>query len=43
MQRAMLKSKIHRATVTDCDMKVNEILNIDREVATLLSGASTTA
>jgi len=66
MQRTMLKSKIHRATVTDCHLHHarsitidpdpldnysprvvhvdarNEILNVDREVATLL-WASTAA
>ncbi len=56
MQRTMLKSKIHRASVTDCDLHYvgsitidpddprvvhvgahNEILTVDREVATLLA------
>ena len=45
MQRTMLKSKIHRATVTDCDLHYdprvvhvdahNQIINVDQEVATL--------
>jgi aspartate 1-decarboxylase len=38
MQRVMLKSKIHRATVTDCDPHyVGSIIDVDAEVATLLS------
>jgi aspartate 1-decarboxylase len=50
MNHTMLKSKIHRATVTECDLDYvprvvhvthdNEIRTIDNEVATLL-GAPT--
>ena len=52
MQRQMLKSKIHRATVTDCDVDYVGSITIDTELmasADLLptswstSGTSTTA
>ncbi len=32
MQRTMLKSKIHRATVTDCDLHYVGSITIDREL-----------
>ncbi|MDQ6806707.1 MAG: aspartate 1-decarboxylase [Actinomycetota bacterium] len=32
MQRTMLKSKIHRATVTDCDLNYVGSITIDRDV-----------
>jgi aspartate 1-decarboxylase len=32
MQRVMLKSKIHRATITDCDLHYVGSITIDREL-----------
>ena len=45
MHRQMLKSKTHRATITDCDVVVhvdddNEVVAVDSDPTVVLAGVS---